>query len=1285
MAKSDMKRRSTLLHVGVALLALGMPVSDAIAQSCAIPGRDGPSNLSGVINSYYPGVTGSVTAGATSVPVGSIDLSSGGAATPVVTGDLLIVIQMQDADISTTEGTRYGDGVVNGDARGATALNNAGRYEYCIATGPVAAGAIPVSCGGAGGGLQFAYRQQPAAAVPTGTPSDFKRAYQVVRVPQLSSATVTGTLTAARWNGQSGGVAAVDVAGNLSISGTIDVAGRGFRGGGAVQQPVAFPGPLLQFRRPVGAPDAGGTKGEGIAGTPRFVYDEVANATVDRGVEGYRFGDFNYGAPANGGGGGGQHNAGGGGGGNGGPGGRGGNEYNNSDPNLLGAVLGGYGGDDFSDSEAATYAGSGLLGRVVLGGGGGAGDYNDSLATGQWSSGGAGGGIVLVRAGSLTGSGSINADGRNGRSSDPSVTADAGGGGGAGGSVVLFVQNGTVPAGLSLLARGGRGGDNVLSVASNEVDGPGGGGGGGVYLSNVGGGTSSVAGGGTGLIVGSTNANVGTSGGAVAGSAGVTGTITTTETPGTGAGAACLPQLTVTKSTSTPSRVRGLDTTATYTVTVQNGAGRGTAYGLAVQDDLPAPFTYDGAAVTPVYAPAACGAGPSPVTGTGTDPVSLGAGGGAAAGSFALPAGCSVALTFNANLNAPAAGTYQNPATVEFSDPTRTTGGTDGAGGNPVVSPGGSYASGAAVGGSGYASASSTAEDVVVSIGTADLSLTNVVAPAAVNAGNNVTFTLTVSNDGPDPATGVAVRDSLPSGFTFVSAVPSQGTYVPGTGIWAAGTIAAAGSATLVITARANPTGVYANVAEVSASDMNDPDSTPANGIAGEDDQATATPVVNSGAVIGVAKQAVVTAISAGVFDVAFSLTVRNLAPLGPAYDVQVVDDLAAAFPAPATFVVQATPTANGGLTANPGFNGVSNQNLLNGTADLPGAGTSTITFTVRVTANGAPGPFVNSATAAAAGVDGGPASTTDLSDNGNNVDADNDGNPNEAGENDPTPVGLGGLVTGRAFDDTNGNGALDAGEPGIGNLPLVITTAAAQTQLSPATATATSRPGRAGRHHRRARHRPRRIHRHRRTTRRTSPSPAARPPTPAHRPRAVRDGHRHRLARPRQRPRPRQRRTRPCGLAHRPAEPDHRRRGVHGHVDRDRPVHGRERRAGDHLPRAVHRPERRRVRRRREWRDRQPAGGSALNGAQRALEITPLPGVTLAQQSLPVDPQGIVYDTVSRQPLAGVLASRSSGPRASLRRRNCSAAPPMRPRPPARTGATSSCCCRPRRPATTR
>src|SRR5512139_1303130 len=73
---------------------------------CGIPGKDGPaSTLSGVVNTYYPG-TANVTAGSTSIPVGS----PVGAATPIQAGDLLLVIQMQGADINSTNTGAYGDG-----------------------------------------------------------------------------------------------------------------------------------------------------------------------------------------------------------------------------------------------------------------------------------------------------------------------------------------------------------------------------------------------------------------------------------------------------------------------------------------------------------------------------------------------------------------------------------------------------------------------------------------------------------------------------------------------------------------------------------------------------------------------------------------------------------------------------------------------------------------------------------------------------------------------------------------------------------------------------------------------------------------------------------------------------------------------------------------------------------------------------------------------------------------------------------------------------------------------
>ena len=69
----------------------------------------------------------------------------------------------------------------------------------------------------------------------------------------------------------------------------------------------------------------------------------------------------------------------------------------------------------------------------------------------------------------------------------------------------------------------------------------------------------------------------------------------------------------------------------------------------------------------------------------------------------------------------------------------------------------------------------------------ADLVLTKTVSDPTPNVGDQVTFTLTLSNAGPDPATGVRLAELLPAGFSFVSATTSQGSYAPGVGVrpWA--------------------------------------------------------------------------------------------------------------------------------------------------------------------------------------------------------------------------------------------------------------------------------------------------------------------------------------------------------------------------------------------------------------------------------------------------------------------------------------------------------------------
>jgi len=108
---------------------------------------------------------------------------------------------------------------------------------------------------------------------------------------------------------------------------------------------------------------------------------------------------------------------------------------------------------------------------------------------------------------------------------------------------------------------------------------------------------------------------------------------------------------------------------------------------------------------------------------------------------------------------------------------------------------------------------------------------------------------LTVLNIGPDTAAGVEVTDQLPSGFTFVSASPSQGTYNNTTGIWTVGSLTVNAIASLTITASVNPSGVYANTAEITASNLVDPDSTPNNQDPTEDDwgRAILTPQNASG------------------------------------------------------------------------------------------------------------------------------------------------------------------------------------------------------------------------------------------------------------------------------------------------------------------------------------------------------------------------------------------------------------------------------------------------------
>lgn len=123
----------------------------------------------------------------------------------------------------------------------------------------------------------------------------------------------------------------------------------------------------------------------------------------------------------------------------------------------------------------------------------------------------------------------------------------------------------------------------------------------------------------------------------------------------------------------------------------------------------------------------------------------------------------------------------------------------------------------------------------------ADLSVAKRVDIASPQVGDNITYTITVSNAGPDLATNVELTDELPTGLTFVSATPGQGTYDSTTGVWTVGDVPVGETRALEIVATVNvlptPDNPLINTVQVTGSDQVDPDSIPGNDNPDEDDQ----------------------------------------------------------------------------------------------------------------------------------------------------------------------------------------------------------------------------------------------------------------------------------------------------------------------------------------------------------------------------------------------------------------------------------------------------------------
>ncbi len=114
--------------------------------------------------------------------------------------------------------------------------------------------------------------------------------------------------------------------------------------------------------------------------------------------------------------------------------------------------------------------------------------------------------------------------------------------------------------------------------------------------------------------------------------------------------------------------------------------------------------------------------------------------------------------------------------------------------------------------------------DINTNVPSADVSVVKT-GPGYVFAQSNLTYSITVSNAGPDAASSMVVTDSLPEGVTFVSAT-GGGVNNSGVVTWSLGTLASNATASVTVTVTAPVSGSLTNTASVGS---DAPDPNPAN------------------------------------------------------------------------------------------------------------------------------------------------------------------------------------------------------------------------------------------------------------------------------------------------------------------------------------------------------------------------------------------------------------------------------------------------------------------------
>jgi uncharacterized repeat protein (TIGR01451 family) len=184
----------------------------------------------------------------------------------------------------------------------------------------------------------------------------------------------------------------------------------------------------------------------------------------------------------------------------------------------------------------------------------------------------------------------------------------------------------------------------------------------------------------------------------------------------------------------------------------------------------------------------------------------------------------------------------------------------------------------------------------------ADLSVTKTDSVDPVLAGNNLTYTITVSNAGPSNAANVVAMDTLPAGVTFVSAT-NGGTEAGGAVTWNLGTLALGGMTSVMVTVTVDSS-TTANLNNTVTVSTDADDANSAN------DTANEATTVNTEIDLSVTKTDAVDPVASGT-PLVYTINVANAGP-SDATDVVVTDML----PAGVAF----DSASDGGMETMPGI-----------------------------------------------------------------------------------------------------------------------------------------------------------------------------------------------------------------------------------------------------------------------------------------------------------------------------------------------------------------------------